>query len=268
MESEEQLLRRHFDAYAPAWHERMRHHVYAMRYRAVERMVVRHQPASVIDVGCGTGDYCQLFAPDKVRYLGVDISEKMIAECRRLFPAYDFRVTTSGLTDVAPQSFDLVLDIGVLEYLEQPLKHLKTLTNLLKPGGALIVAVPNGDNGSRRFDRPVRMFLDAPPIAAVRRLLHRGQRAPGGYVKDQRVQNRPMTVEQLRAAGSSVGLVLEEWSYVSLYILSELIPGVAWINAVASRALSGRPGFSRLTRPTALVLVARLRKPAADGRDA
>ena len=57
-----------------------------MRYRAVERMVAPQAAGSVLDVGCGTGDFCLLFDAARTRYLGIDISANMIAECKRLFP--------------------------------------------------------------------------------------------------------------------------------------------------------------------------------------
>ncbi len=92
MRTHKDLIRTHFDSYAPTWHDRLTNHVYAMRYRAVERMVAHQPVGSALDVGCGTGDFVQLFDPARTRYLGIDISANMIAECRRLFPSHEFRV--------------------------------------------------------------------------------------------------------------------------------------------------------------------------------
>lgn len=267
MDANKQIVRRHFDEYAQSWHQRMQHHVYAMRYRAVERMVAGRSPRSVIDVGCGTGDYCRLFTPGRVGYLGIDISEKMIAECARLYPGHEFRVADGDGIDALAGSFDLVLSVGVLEYLPQPLAHLKELARVTEPGGSIIVTTPNGSNRSRRLDRAARALVEAGPVRALRRALGRtgrsAERNPGGYVKDERIRHRAMTVDELRDAGPALGLHAAEWAYVSLYLLPELIPGAARINAWISRALSGRPGLTWLTRPTALVLVVRLEKSQA-----
>jgi len=65
---------------------------------------------------------------------------------------------------------------------------------------------------------------------------------------------------ELLEAGAPLGLRAAEWTYVSLYVLPELIPGAARINSWISRALSGRAGLTWLRRPTALVLVVRLEK--------
>jgi SAM-dependent methyltransferase len=260
------LLRTHFDTYAGGWHQRMENHVYAMRYRAVQRMVTRLDAGSVLDVGCGTGDYAQLFDPARVRYFGIDISEKMIAECRRLFPAHRFAVADGDSIDAPNESYDLVLSIGVLEYLPDPGGHLRELARVTKPGGNIIAAVQNGSNRSRRLDRPVRAILDSAQGRAIRQALGRPVGLPAqptdGGVKDARVLHLRMTAADLRATGSPLGLELAESAHVSLYVLPELIPGAARVNSVISRALSLRPGWERLQRATGLVLVGRWTKNA------
>jgi ubiquinone/menaquinone biosynthesis C-methylase UbiE len=263
MDTHKQLLKTHFDSYAPVWHDRMADHVYAMRYRAVARMIPSGPIESVIDVGCGTGDYAQLFDARRTRYLGIDISENMVAECRRLFPAHHFKVADGDVIDAPQASYDLVLSIGVLEYLTDPAQHLGELARVAKPGGSVIVAVPNGSNRSRQFDRPVRRLLDSTVGLRVRSALGRrpsNQHAASGVVKDPRIRHRPMSVDELRQMGKAVRLDLVDVAHVSLYFFSELIPGAAAINSVLSRALSDRPFAKSLQRSTALVLVARLEK--------
>ena len=260
-----ELLRTHFDTYAKGWHQRMANHVYAMRYWAVERMVTPLAPRSVLDVGCGTGDYAQLFDPNRVRYLGIDISEKMIVECARLFPAHKFAVADGDSIDAANDTFDLVLSIGVLEYLPDPESHLRELARVTNPGGSVIAAVQNGSNRSRRLDRPIRAVLDSGPGKAFRRALGRPvdvkRTTSDGSAKNPRIVHSKTTVDEFRAMASRAGLKLVESAHVSLYVLPELIPGVAAVNDRLSRALSGRAGWEWLQRATGLVLVVRLEKP-------
>jgi hypothetical protein len=59
---------------------------------------------------------------------------------------------------------------------------------------------------------------------------------------------------------SRAGLKLAESAHVSLYVLPELIPGLASVNDRLSRALSERAGWEWLQRATGLVLVVRLEK--------
>ena len=260
------LIRTHFDSYAPTWHDRLANHVYAMRYRAVQRMVANLSPRSVLDVGCGTGDFVQLFDPSRTHYLGIDISANMIAECRRLFPSHEFKVADGDSIDAPDASVDLVLSIGVLEYLQDPVSHLKELVRVTRPGGHIIVTVPNGSNRSRQLDRPIRAVLDSGLGKWVRRALGRPSQispAQRTVVKDSRIKHRQMTVDELRQIGAANGLALVDDSHVSLYFASELVPGAAAINDALSRALSDRPFVKWLQRMTALVLVVKLEKRAS-----
>ena len=264
MSTHKDLIRTHFDSYAPTWHDRLTNHVYAMRYRAVERMVAHKPVESVLDVGCGTGDFCLLFDPARTRYLGIDISANMIAECRRLFPSQQFKVADGDSIDVPDESVDLVLSIGVLEYLADPVSHLKELARVTKPGGNMVVTVPNASNRSRQLDRPIRALIDSAPGKWLRRVIRRpsqiGRSAGRTVVKDPSIRHRHMTVDELRRIGAATGLALVDHSHVSLYLASELIPGAAALNDVVSRALSDRPYGKWLQGLTALVLVARLEK--------
>jgi ubiquinone/menaquinone biosynthesis C-methylase UbiE len=188
----------------------------------------------------------------------------MVAECARLFPAHEFKVADGDAIDAENGSFDLVLSIGVLEYLPDPVSHLRELTRVAKPGGSVIVQVPNGSNRSRRLDRPVRAFLDSGLGRWLRRTVGRRARqrpqSAEGLVKDSRIRHRQMTVGELRAMGSELGLRLVDDAHVSLYLLPELIPGAAAVNSLVSRALSGRSYGRWMQRMTALVLVARFEK--------
>ncbi len=266
MNTHKDILRTHFDSYARTWHDRLTNHVYAMRYRAVERMLRRQPIESVLDVGCGTGDFAQLFDPARTRYLGIDISEAMIAECRRLFPSHEFRVADGDSIAAPDGSVDLVLSIGVLEYLPDPVSHLKELARITRPGGSIIVTVPNGSNRSRRMDPPIRALIDSAAVKWLRRTLRRPSQirpAERTVVKDSSIRHRHMTADELRRIGKANGLTLVDHSHVSLYLASELIPGAAALNDVVSRALSDRPYAKWLQRSTALVLVAKLEKTSS-----
>lgn len=264
MSTHKDLIRTHFDSYARTWHERLTSHVYAMRYRAVARMLEHQDIGSVLDVGCGTGDFAQLFDPARTRYLGIDISEKMIAECRRLFPSHEFKVADGDAIHAAEESVDLVLSIGVLEYLPDPVSHLKELARVTRPGGIIIVTVPNGSNRSRQLDGAIRALIDSAPGKWLRRIARRpsqvGPSKERVVEKDARIRHRRMTIDELRRIGEATGMAVVDHSHVSLYLASELIPGAATLNDVVSRALSDRPYGTWLQRQTALVLVAKLEK--------
>ncbi len=69
----------------------------SMRWSAIEKkhreILARHvKPGeSVLDAGCGYGRLSQML-PEDVRYLGVDLSDEMVATARRMYPDEKFRV--------------------------------------------------------------------------------------------------------------------------------------------------------------------------------
>jgi hypothetical protein len=63
--------------------------------------------ATVLDVGCGYGRYCELF--DKDKYLGIDFSEEMIKLARKKYPAYRFEVADHRT--YVPEKTDVIFSV-------------------------------------------------------------------------------------------------------------------------------------------------------------
>lgn len=60
------------------------------------------------------------------------------------------------LPDIRPESIDLILCLDVLEHLTNPWETVRRLDGLLKPGGQLIISVPNIRNYHVLFDLAFR----------------------------------------------------------------------------------------------------------------
>ncbi|MEL7161687.1 MAG: methyltransferase domain-containing protein, partial [Bacteroidota bacterium] len=110
----------------------------------------------VLEAGCGVGAQTKIIAgknPD-TRFLAVDLSEKSLAQARKL-------ATENGLTNVeftradlydlplADGSCDHVFVCFVLEHLTEPRRVLRELARVLRPGGTITVI--EGDHGSTYF---------------------------------------------------------------------------------------------------------------------
>ena len=108
-----------------------------------EGLAYRHVPenARVLDIGCG---YCEALGYHKARgceVYGVEADEN----ARKIADRYGFNVHI-GLFDPSqyePEYFDYVTMDQVFEHIVDPLKTLQEIRSVLKPGGKLIVAVPN-----------------------------------------------------------------------------------------------------------------------------
>lgn len=245
--SDNETVRDHFDGYAGHWHERIGQHSYYARFLVVKRMVSNLRFRSVIDVGCGTGDYAEIFDADKVDYLGLDISPEMVKQCQTRFPRYRFAVCTETLP-VEDRSIDLAIDVAVIEYYEDCLPHLRELARAVRPGGTVIVVSPNGDNRSRAIAKALDDL-----IGTVKQML--GSPRPA-TTPPKLVQHHHRGVEALRRLGREAGLELVEHEYCSLYVLPELRPAIGALNTAISKRCSG-PGWQWLARLTGTNMICR-----------
>jgi SAM-dependent methyltransferase len=97
----------------------------------------------VLDVGCGTGHLLsELQRWWKPRIAGCDFSEEAMNFSRERFPGCHF--FTHDIYQPLPGTYDLVLCTEVLEHLEQPFAAIQNLLNATRPGGFLVVTVPDG----------------------------------------------------------------------------------------------------------------------------
>jgi 2-polyprenyl-6-hydroxyphenyl methylase / 3-demethylubiquinone-9 3-methyltransferase len=104
--------------------------------------------ARVLDVGCGGGLLAEALARRGARVTGIDLAPAMI-DTARLHAAesdlaIDYRVQDANeLATQAPQSFDVVCCMEMLEHVADPAAFLGTLGRLVRPGGALFVSTLN-----------------------------------------------------------------------------------------------------------------------------
>lgn len=96
---------------------------------------------SLLDVGCGTGDFLQVASNAGWEISGIEPNEQArdIANKKTNNSVFD----TEQLSKFPSKSFDVITLWHVLEHLPELDQHLSIFKNLLKPEGALIIAVPN-----------------------------------------------------------------------------------------------------------------------------
>lgn len=111
------------------------------------------RPPRLLDVGCGPANLLDGWGGPPVEYHGVDLSPEMIAEARRRRPDGRFQVGSATGLPLADGSMDVVVCLGVLEYLDGPDAALGEIRRVLRDGGALIVSFPNRASLLRRLGR-------------------------------------------------------------------------------------------------------------------
>ena len=131
--------------------------------------------ARILDVGCGRGVILGALAEQGFEVHGLEISAEA---ARGTDPRAEIRIA-ENLKDAEYRtaSFDQVIIWHVLEHLIDPAGTLREAHRILKPGGRLIVAVPNFSSLQARCTGAAWFHLDLPrhvyhfPLSALRRLL-------------------------------------------------------------------------------------------------
>jgi len=119
----------------------------ALRHRLLEvRGWLPSGPLSLLDVGCGEGHALKYFSDRGWTVHGLDYSR---AGCERMNPDCLDRLTMGDVFEnvdrliARDDAHDVVMLDNVLEHVVDPLGLLRSLHRLVKPGGVLIVEVPN-----------------------------------------------------------------------------------------------------------------------------
>ena len=102
--------------------------------------------SSVFELGCGDGEYLDIFRELGLETAGIEGSVTLSQRGRD--KGHD--VTTGFLTETDMPSalserFDIVSSFNFIEHLPDPLASLRELAGFLRPGGAALLEVPNYD---------------------------------------------------------------------------------------------------------------------------
>jgi SAM-dependent methyltransferase len=96
----------------------------------------------LLDVGCGAGEQLALWSVQQDSCVGVE-PQREVALAARERTGLDIRPGTLFENEFPPGSFDVVTIAHVLEHVPDPRALLTRAAELLRPGGELLVWVPN-----------------------------------------------------------------------------------------------------------------------------
>lgn len=144
----------------PAIVEFLQRRTYSSRARAVERALGGGH-GRMIDVGCGPGWLLREFQRRGWEAQGTELSSAAASFAR---DELKLNVQSRELSDLKfPDGhFDAVTLWHVLEHIPDPSALIQEIGRILKPGGVLLVGVPNWGGAGSRWSRSKWFQLDVP----------------------------------------------------------------------------------------------------------
>lgn len=132
------LLKEDFDTFAkiynPSWNHNIHYHKFLLKH-------IPDNCESVLEIGCGNGEFTRLISNKCVKITGIDISPVMISVAKSRSEKYsniEYETGDAFLKSIPKESFDVVVSIGVFHHFNLENVLLKSI-DLVKKGGKLIV---------------------------------------------------------------------------------------------------------------------------------
>jgi 2-polyprenyl-3-methyl-5-hydroxy-6-metoxy-1,4-benzoquinol methylase len=120
--------------------------LFRRRQLAVETVEAYDHPA-VLDAGCGSGRIGEfVLDAGASRYLGIDFSEPMVSLAQTRLARFGDQVTLVNedfLNSSVSGAFDVVLALGLFDYLPNPDAFARRMFEHCAPGGCLVGSFPS-----------------------------------------------------------------------------------------------------------------------------
>lgn len=115
---------------------------------------------SLLDFGCGTGDFLQIAKENGWDVCGIEPNEQARTIANKKTNNLVFN--SEHVFELKDSSFDVITLWHVLEHLPNLNEHISILKKLLKPNGTLIIAVPNFKSYDARYYKNFWAAFDVP----------------------------------------------------------------------------------------------------------
>lgn len=131
----------------------------ALKGRPMNRLADR-PPGLLVDVGCGRGDLDVQLMERGWKAAGVEPSEGAVAVARER--GIDARLGTLDTVQLEADHYDAAVFQHSLEHVTEPVEDLTRIRAALKPGGEVVVIIPNFGSWQRRRFGARWFHLDLP----------------------------------------------------------------------------------------------------------
>ncbi|MFK7945740.1 MAG: methyltransferase domain-containing protein [Paracoccaceae bacterium] len=158
---------RHHERLARGWAERYSSGGFKRRAAFFSDRIVPHLDleGAWLDAGCGSGYFARMLAERGSDVTGVDAATGMIGAAEALSRTHSERdhtdfsvIETIEQLPYEDESFDGIVCLSVLEYLPEPAAAMREFARVLKPGGQVVISLPNS-RSPLRFANQIKSWL-------------------------------------------------------------------------------------------------------------
>jgi ubiquinone/menaquinone biosynthesis C-methylase UbiE len=110
------------------------------------RRLITWTGCTVADIGCGNGAYTEAIARDATSVIGLDLQASLLKPLRERLGSHErlqLVCSAAEFLPLRPEAVDVAFCIETLEHMADDVAGLKELYRILKPGGYLLMTVPN-----------------------------------------------------------------------------------------------------------------------------
>lgn len=114
---------------------------YKSRRNLIKELLPKCKSLKILDIGCGTGKLMEELQPYGQIY-GIDASPRAVSFCRSRHLQRVYKTTFPRHRHLKHHRFDVIICLDVLEHIRNDGLAIRTINQLLRPGGKLILTVP------------------------------------------------------------------------------------------------------------------------------
>ena len=111
-------------------------------HRLLDSYLPQHASPSILEIGCGSGEFCQTLLERGYHVFGVDSSSSAIKEAQNSLPRCEFAHGSldQPFGELFSQQFDAIVTFHAIEQWNRPRSLIQNVVQTLTPGGLLIIS--------------------------------------------------------------------------------------------------------------------------------
>lgn len=128
-----------YDQLAPTYNQRFSSGHPSGVGLALSEFIRDHEPASILEVGCGTGHWLALLAPHSPRCLGLDRSKGMLQQAQNRSIPLSLIQGDAGSLPFPTAEFEMIFCVNAIHHFDQPQRFIAETHRILRSDGWLVV---------------------------------------------------------------------------------------------------------------------------------